>query len=95
VQDSNGCYKDDVELYQNNGYWSLDGGKYQCTPGMGIISGAWSLSGDGKRITFTYQEQEGEYYSSIEHLSEERLVLSRFANDLDNTEFRSSYTKLR
>jgi hypothetical protein len=94
-EDGNGCYKDDVEDYDSNGYWRLNGGANQCTLGMGILTGSWAWKEKGKRIIFTYQDYPGEYDRVVEFLQENRLVLSHIAGDVEQVEYRTSYVKIK
>lgn len=87
------CRLDDIEEYEANGRWTLYDGTDQCEAGTGITRGTWELRASNTKIVYTYDAFDGEYESTVEELSDSRLVISWSAGDLDNTQYRLTFRK--
>jgi hypothetical protein len=87
------CNLDDVEEYESNSDWALFPGTNTCNS-ESIVTGNWSLGASDTKIIYTYDAFSGEYESSIESISASSLVLTQNTGDLNNTQFRFTYTKL-
>lgn len=87
------CQLDDIEEYSQSGSWVLYDGPNQCSPGTGIMNGTWRLAaGDGK-VIFTFSGVPGEYESTVVSLSSSQMILLQSAGDVNNTQYRFTYTK--
>lgn len=87
------CRLDDTEEYKADGSWTKYDGTNQCSAGTGIIKGTWALTASDTKIVYTYDGFEGEYESTVEQLSEQALIITSSAGDLDNTQYRATYIK--
>ncbi len=87
------CRHDDVEEYQSNGKWTYYDGANQCEPGSGILRGTWKLAANDTKVVFTYEGASGEYDKNVESLTESSMVLLHNAGDLNNTQYRYTFTK--
>lgn len=87
------CNLDDVEEYQSNNDWTLYPGTNLCNS-ESVTTGSWSLRANDTKIIYTYDGFSGEYESSIETITENVLILTQNVGDLNNTQFRFSYSKL-
>jgi len=87
------CRLDDTEEYASNGKWTKYDGTNQCASGTGITLGTWELRANNTKIVYTYDGAPGEYESTVELLNEETLVVSFSSGDLNNTQFKVTYSK--
>ena len=93
VIDNRTCYTDDIEEFDSKGGWTSYDGTNQCSAGTGIITGSWKFAVNETKIIFSYEGYTGEYESTIETLTENVLVLTQSAGDLNNTQIRTTYQK--
>lgn len=87
------CNLDDVEEYESNSDWTLYPGTNLCNS-ESVTTGSWSLRANNTKIIYTYDGISGEYESSIETITENVLILTQNVGDLNNTQFRFTYSKL-
>lgn len=87
------CRLDDVEEYESNGDWTKYDGTNQCSAGTGITTGTWKLKANNTKIVYTYDDYSGEYESTVEQLTDNIMVISWSAGDLNNTQYRVTYSK--
>jgi hypothetical protein len=87
------CNLDDIEEYQSNSDWTLFPGTNTCDS-ESVTTGSWSLRANDTKIIYTYDSFSGEYESTIETITENVLILTQNTGDLNNTQFRFTYSKL-
>lgn len=87
------CKLDNTEVYEADGKWTLYEGTKQCSQGTGVMKGTWKLAASDTKVVYTYDGVSGEYESSVEELNANKLVLTNSAGDLNNTQYRTVYTK--
>lgn len=87
------CNIDDVEEYEANKDWTLFPGTNTCNS-ESIITGKWNLRANNTKLVYTYDGFPGEYESSIESLTQQNLVLTQNTGDVNNTQFRFTYSKV-
>lgn len=88
------CNLDDIEDYASNGNWTLYLGSLRCESGLSVRKGNWTLKANDTKIIYTYDDLQGEYEKDIEVISENLLIVTHNAGDLDNTQFRYTFKKL-
>ena len=88
------CNLDDVEEYASNGNWIFYLGTLRCESGSPILKGNWSLAANDSKIIYEYDDYEGQYEKSIETITENVLIVTHSANDLDNSQYRYTFRKL-
>lgn len=87
------CHLDDVVIFGEGGVWEFYDGTNHCHSGTGIIKGTWKFKAAGTKVIFTYDGYADEYESTVEELTESKLVLSHNAGDLNSTQFKTTYTR--
>jgi hypothetical protein len=87
------CNLDDIEEYQSNSDWTLFPGTNTCNA-ESVTTGSWTLRANDTKIIYTYDGFAGEYESSIETVTQNVLVLTQNTGDLNNTQFRFTYSTL-
>ncbi|PZR21116.1 MAG: hypothetical protein DI539_08970 [Flavobacterium psychrophilum] len=87
------CDLDDTEEYEADGDWALYPGTVTCG-GAAVINGTWSFRANKTKVVYTYDGFEGEYESTVESLTANKLVLTHSSGDVEDTQYRDTYTKL-
>lgn len=86
------CDLDDTEEYEAGGDWALYPGTVTCGS-ANVITGSWVLKANGTKVVFSYDAFEGEFESTVEELTDTKMVLTHSAGDVDDTQYRDTYTK--
>ena len=87
------CQLDDLEEYRPNGDWTLFDGANQCSASTGIMRGTWRQEASNTKIVYTYDGYGGEYESTVEELSENKMVLVQSTGQLNGQQIRYTYQK--
>ena len=87
------CQLDDVEEYTADQKWTMYDGPNQCNAGTGITRGTWRLTAGNSKIIYTYDGYSGEYESTVQELTDSKLVVIFSAGDLNNTQYRYTFEK--
>lgn len=87
------CHADDVFEYKRGGSYVQYPGAVPCGSSSAPITGDWSLLSDDTTIRLRYDDFAGDYFSEIEELTDDRLVIVFETGGLDGGRFR--YTQAR
>jgi hypothetical protein len=90
------CELDDIEEYASNGNWTFFLGTNRCFSSVtSIYTGTWQLRTNDTKIIFTYVDAVGNYEKSIETLTDKLLIITHNSNDLNNSQFRYTFSKVK
>ena len=87
------CDLDDTEEYVSGGDWALYPGTVTCGS-ANVINGSWELRANNTKVVYTYDGFQDEFESNIEQLTSAKMVLTHSAGDVEDTQYRDTYTKM-
>lgn len=84
------CEKDDFETYQSDGKFIDNNGTLKCSTGEDqTVTDSYTLSMDGKTLTYTYADGSGSLSLAVLELTDSKLVLRYSdAGDVSTVEYK-------
>ncbi|MDV6170100.1 lipocalin family protein [Flavobacterium sp. DG1-102-2] len=86
------CDLDDTEEYKSDGSWTFYPGTVTCGSAA-VLNGTWKLRANDTKVLFTYDGVDGAYESTLEELTDSKLVLTHSAGDVEDTQYRDTYKR--